>query len=154
MNKYSKPDLSNITMISLDELSTHKDLKYVTLVIDAVTGRPLFVGDGKGEAALEPFWEALGPRRRKRIQAVAIDMGKAFISAVKKNLPHANLVFDHFHVVKLVNDTLNKLRIEVLKSATLEEKKPSQELSTYFCATTRTFPQMTRRPGGSRRFVN
>jgi transposase len=119
---YGNIDLSNITMISIDELSTHKRHKYVTIVIDALTGRPLFVGEGKGEEALKPFWEALGPRRRKRILAVAIDMGKAYISAVSKNLPNAKIVFDHFHVVKLVNEVLNKLRIEVYKAASGAEK--------------------------------
>ena len=119
---FGTPDLSNISMISIDELSTHKGHKYVTLVINAVTGQPLFVGDGKGEAALEPFWAALGPRRRNRIKAVAIDMGKAYISAVTKNLPRAKIVFDHFHVVKLVNDVLNKLRIAVYKAASQELK--------------------------------
>jgi transposase len=109
-------------MISIDELSTHKGHKYVTLVVDALSGRPLFVGDGKGESALEPFWAVLGPRRRKRIQAVAIDMGKSYISAVKKNLPNAKIVFDHFHVIKLVNDTLNKLRIDVYKAASDAQK--------------------------------
>jgi transposase len=72
--KFSKPDLSNITMISIDEISTHKGHKYVTVVIDALTGRPLYVGDGKGEDALDGFWKVLGPIRRKRIQAVAIDI--------------------------------------------------------------------------------
>jgi transposase len=122
VSKYSKVDLSNITMISIDELSTHKGHKYVTLVINTETGQPLFIGDGKGESALEPFWKALGPRRCKRIKAVAIDMGKAYISAVTKNLPKAKIVFDHFHVVKLVNDTLNKLRVEVYKAASKEER--------------------------------
>jgi transposase len=121
--EYGNIDLSNITMISIDELSTHKRHKYVTVVIDVLSGRPLFVGEGKGEEALEPFWKALGPRRRKKILAVAIDMGRAYISAVSKNLPKAKIVFDHFHVIKLVNDVLNKLRIEAYKKASKQDKK-------------------------------
>jgi transposase len=121
--QYGKPDLSKVRRLSIDEISVKKRHTYFTVVIDADTGQPLFIGDGKGEAALEPFWETLGPRRRKRIEAVAIDMGKAYISAVKKNLPNAKIVFDHFHLVKLVNDTLNKLRREVLREAKGTDRK-------------------------------
>jgi transposase len=35
-------------------------------------------------------------------------MGKAYISAVTKNLPNAKIVFDRFHLAKLANDSLNK----------------------------------------------
>jgi transposase len=119
---FSKPDLRNITMISIDEISIKKGHNYITIVIDAVTGQPLYVGDGKGEEALEAFWTMLGPRRRKRIQAVAIDMGRAYISAVQKNLPNARIVFDRFHVMKLVNDTLDRLRRKVYATATDDQK--------------------------------
>jgi transposase len=121
--EFSKPDLRNVTMISIDEISIKKGHNYLTVVIDAKTGQPIYTGDGKGEDALEDFWKLLGPRRRKRITAVAIDMGVAYISAVKKNLPHAKIVFDHFHVIKLVNDRLNDLRKKVYASAAKNDQK-------------------------------
>jgi transposase len=120
--KFSKPDLRNITMISIDEISIKKGHNYITIVIDAVTGQPLYVGDGKGEEALDAFWTMLGPRRRKRIKAVAIDMGRAYISAVQKHLPQARIVFDRFHVMKLVNETLDRLRKKVYATANDDQK--------------------------------
>jgi transposase len=123
IKKFDKPDLRKVTMISIDEISAGKGHNYVTVVIDAKTGQPLHVGKGKGESALEDFWTLLGPRRRKKIEAVAIDMGNAYISAVTKNLPNAKIVFDRFHVVKLVNETLNKLRIDVLHAASQEDRR-------------------------------
>jgi transposase len=121
--EYGKPDLSNVRRLSIDEISVKKRHTHLTVVINADNGQPLFIGDGKGEVALEPFWAMLGPRRRNRVEAVAIDMGKAYISAVTKNLPNAKIVFDHFHLVKLVNDSLNKLRLEVLRESAAPEKK-------------------------------
>ena len=44
------------------------------------------------------------------LKAVATDLSAAFISSVRENAPNATLVFDHFHIVKLMNDTLDKLR--------------------------------------------
>jgi transposase len=110
-------------MISIDEISAGRGHNYVTIVIDTLTGQPLHVGKGKGESALEDFWKLLDPRRRKKIEAVAIDMGRAYISAVTKNLPNAKIVFDRFHVVKLVNDTLDRLRREVFQSAAQKDER-------------------------------
>ncbi|MBF0507492.1 MAG: transposase [Deltaproteobacteria bacterium] len=43
--------------------------------------------------------------------------------AVKKNLPEAAIVFDHFHVVKLYNDKLPDLRRKLYHEvATVMEK--------------------------------
>jgi transposase len=75
------------------------------------------VGEGKGAAALEPFWKRL-KSARKRIEAVAIDMSQAYIQAVTTNLPKAVLVFDHFHVIKLFNEKLTDLRRELYRELT------------------------------------
>ena len=48
-----------------------------------------------------------------RIEAVATDFSVALILAVKNNIPEAINVFDHFHVIKLMNDTLDKIRRDV-----------------------------------------
>ena len=47
----------------------------------------IFVGDGKGSEALEPFWKRLRRYRKVKIAAVAIDMSPAYIKAVRENLP-------------------------------------------------------------------
>jgi transposase len=120
--EYSKPDLRNITMISIDEISIKKGHKYLTVVIDAITGNPLYVGDGKKAEALDGFWKLLGKRRAKRIEAVAIDLGSAYISAVTKNIPHATIVYDHFHVIKRVNKAVDDLRKEVYKHAKQKDR--------------------------------
>ncbi|MFA6719081.1 MAG: transposase, partial [Prevotella sp.] len=49
------------------------------------------------------------------IKAVATDLSPAFVSAVMANIPAATLVFDHFHVVKLMNDALDEIRRSVYR---------------------------------------
>lgn len=107
--KYSKPDLSNLRYISIDEFATHKGHVYKTIVVDLETGRIVFVGDGHGKTALEPFWERLGDKKN-HIEAVCTDLSSAYTNAVKSNLPNASLVVDHFHVVKLMNEKIDQLR--------------------------------------------
>lgn len=76
----------------------------------------VFVGDGKGADALKPFWKRLKSSRAK-IEAVAMDMSPAYLSAVQANLRQAVIVFDHFHVVKLSNEKLSDLRRQFYREA-------------------------------------
>ena len=120
--KYAKPKLKHIRQLAIDEISIAKGHKYVTIVMDLETGAVVFVGDGKDAGALNPFWKRLRSSRAK-VQAVAMDMGPAYIKAVKENLPKAKIVFDHFHVIKLFNEKLTNLRRSLYKKANEEGKK-------------------------------
>lgn len=79
--RYRRPSLRNLTSIAIDEICVGHGLRYLTIVLNLDTGAVIFVGHGKGKEALEPFWKRLG-RRKKTIQAVAIDMSPAYLSAV------------------------------------------------------------------------
>ena len=107
--KYSKPRLRDITRIAVDEISVGHGHRYLTVVLDLASGAVVFVGDGKDAEALEPFWKRL-KASRARIEAVAMDMSKAYIHAVSAHLPNSTIVFDHFHLVKLFNEKLTQLR--------------------------------------------
>jgi transposase len=109
---FGTPDLANLQQIAIDEISLGKKHKYITLVIDLLSGAVVFIGDGKGADALTPFWEKL-KEADAVIKAVAMDMSTAYISAVRSNLPDAEIIFDHFHIVKLFNDKLSQLRREL-----------------------------------------
>lgn len=113
-NHFSKPKLSSLCWIAIDEISIGKGHQYLTVVLDLQIGRVVYVGDGKGAEALEVFWKRL-KRSKANIKAVAIDMSPAYISAVSENLKEAAIVFDHFHVVKLFNEKLSKLRRDLYR---------------------------------------
>src|ERR1700730_2297054 len=110
--RFDKPKLKNLKEIAIDEVAVGKGHQYFTLVLDLRTGAVVYVGDGKGVAALTAFWKRLRAARAK-VRAVATDMGKAYIRAVRDHLPKAVHVFDHFHVIKLFNDKLSALRREL-----------------------------------------
>jgi transposase len=115
--RFGKPKLRGLRQMAIDEVAIGKGHRYVTIVLDLLSGAVVFVGDGKGAEALGPFWTRLR-RSRAKVQAVATDMGKAYIRAVRENLPRAVHVFDHFHVVKLFNEKLSALRRELYNRAT------------------------------------
>ena len=107
--RFSRQSFKKVRRIAIDEISVSKGHRYLTVVLDMETGAVIFVGDGKGGDALDPFWKKLG-RSRAKVKAVAMDMSPAYISAVLEHLPSATIVFDHFHVIKLFNDKLSDLR--------------------------------------------
>ena len=106
---YGHPDLSKLKHIGIDEFAVAKGHVYKTIVVDLDTGHVVYVGNGKGSDALDGFWKKAAKVGAK-IEAISTDLSAAFIYAVMHNAPQATLVFDHFHVVKLMNDTLDTLR--------------------------------------------
>lgn len=120
--RFGRPRLKELRLLAIDEISIGHGQRYLTVVLDLETGAVVFVGHGKGAEALDPFWKRL-KSAGARIEAVAIDMSQAYINAVRSNLPAATLVFDHFHVVKLMNDKLADLRRELQRQAASEEKE-------------------------------
>ena len=106
---YSPPSLEGVENIGIDEFAVRKGHVYKTIVVDLDSGRILYVGDGKGTDALTGFWKKV-KRKGIRIRYVATDLSTAFIASVMENCPEATLVFDHFHVVKLMNEKLDDIR--------------------------------------------
>ena len=114
--RFSKPKLSHLKYLAIDEISVSKGHKYLTVVMDLESGQVVFVGDGKGAEALKPFWDRLR-KSKARISAISTDMSPAYVAAVLENWPSASLVFDHFHVVKLMNEQLSDLRRKLYHEA-------------------------------------
>jgi hypothetical protein len=74
LHRYAK--LKRLRYIAIDEIAVAKGHRYLTVVMDLVSGAIVLVGDGKGADALKPFWKRLRPSK-VRIEAVAVDMPAA-----------------------------------------------------------------------------
>ena len=106
---YAPPSLAGVDSIGIDELAVRRGHVYKTIVVDLKSGRILYVGNGKGANALDGFWKRVR-RKGVDIKYIATDLSAAFISSVYENCPNAVHVFDHFHVVKLMNEKLDEIR--------------------------------------------
>ena len=51
-----------------------------------------------------------------------MDMSSAYIKAVRESVPNATLIFDRFHVQRLVHDALDEVRRDEVRSAARDEK--------------------------------
>jgi len=113
---YGKPALQGVRYLGIDEIHLGAKKRYFTIVIDLEDGRILWAKPGRGGAALKGFWPRLR-RAKSKIKAVATDMSAAYWSAVLDHLPDAVLVFDKFHVIKLMNERLDDLRRQMVREA-------------------------------------
>jgi transposase len=113
---YGKPFLKGVRYLGIDEIHLGKKGRFYTIVIDLEDGRILWAKPGRGGAALRGFWRRLRLAKTK-IRAVATDMSAAYWSAVREHLPDAALVFDKFHIIKLMNERLDDLRRQMVREA-------------------------------------
>jgi transposase len=113
---YGKPALRGVRYLGIDEVHLGKKTRYYTIVLDLEDGRILWAKPGRGKEALRGFWRRLRVAKA-RIRAVATDMSAAYWSAVLEHLPDAALVFDKFHILKLMNERLDDLRREMVREA-------------------------------------
>lgn len=113
-----KDRLGGLRRIGIDELSYRRHHEYVTVVTDHDSGRVVWVSPGKDAATVRRFFAELGAERTAQIEMITIDMSNAFKSAVAEAAPHAQVVFDRFHVQRLAHDALDKVRREQVRELT------------------------------------
>lgn len=114
--------LDGLRIIGVDELSYRRHHQYVTVVVDHERAEIVWAGEGKSADTLKQFFAALGAERCARLEAVTIDMSKAYIKAVTEASPQALLVFDRFHVQRLAHDALDEVRREEVREAAPQNK--------------------------------
>jgi transposase len=131
-------DHSEVTSAAVDETAARRGHNYVSLFVDLARRRVLFVAEGKDADTVEAFAQDLTAHGGdpQAIAEVCIDRSPAFIAGVTQSLPNAQITFDKFHVVRLINDAVDvvrrteqKSRAELKKSRYLWLKNP-QNLST------------------------
>jgi transposase len=83
-HQYGKPDLNNLRILAVDEIAVRRGHQYLTVVLDYLSGRVLFVGKDRKAETLIDFFEQMSSVQRESIEAVAMDMWDPFVKAVKK----------------------------------------------------------------------
>ena len=118
-----KRSLDGIRRIGIDEVSYEKGHKYLTLVTDLDGHRVIYATHGNDGRAIARFIKWLGVKRCRRIKVVVTDMHNPYLAALRKHLPRAALVFDHFHVSKVVHDALDEIRRRIQRELSPADRK-------------------------------
>ncbi len=121
--KFSKIAVSHVKIIGIDEIyvSRTASQKFLTVIRDLESGTVLYVGDGKGTSALDG---ALKMLKKSKLKVIAMDMSNAYSSWFQSHFPAVKIVFDHFHVIKSMNEKLDAVRRRVI--AKLDDTQRSQ----------------------------
>ena len=114
----ARADFSKVTRVAVDETAAKRGHNYITLFVDIDQRRVIHVADGKDAKTVKAFADDLATHGGKasNIAEVCIDMSAAFIKGVGDHLPEAQITFDKFHAVKLVNDAVDEVRRAEVKN--------------------------------------
>jgi len=115
--------LDGLTHIGVDELSYRRHHEYITVVVDHVRGHVVWAQPGKNADTLKAFFDELRTERCAKLEAVTIDMSGAYIKAVTDCSPQAQIIFDRFHVQRLVQDAVDEVRRDEARAATSDAER-------------------------------
>lgn len=99
--------LSGLRRIGIDEISYKRGQRYLIVVVDHDTGRLVWAGPGRSEAALDVFFDELGDQRAAEITHVSADMADWIAKTVARRAPNAVRCADPFHVVAWAIEALD-----------------------------------------------
>ena len=110
----SNEDFSEVKSVGVDETSRARGHKYVSVFIDLDKSKVVHVCEGKDASTIESFKNDLEQHKGsgENINNFCCDMSPAFISGIENNFPNASITFDKFHVMKLMNEAIDKVRRE------------------------------------------
>lgn len=107
-----RADYSKVTSVGLDETSRKKGHQYITVFADLASGSIIHICSGKDSSVLKSFSVSLLTHNAdpNQISDFCSDMSPAFIRGISEEFPHSSIIFDKFHVMKLVNDAVDEVR--------------------------------------------
>ena len=108
----ARADYSDVTRAAFDETAARRGHDYVSLFVDLDGPRVLFVTEGKDASTVEKFAADLAEHggMAGNVTEVCIDMSPAFIKGTDAHLPNANITFDKFHAIKIINEAVDLVR--------------------------------------------
>lgn len=122
--EFGQTDYAGLSILAVDEIAVRKGHQYMTVVLDYLTGRVVWMGEGRSKETLDAFFAGMSAEQKQGIQAVAMDMWEPFINRVQHHCPQAQIVFDLFHLVKAFGEVIDEVRRdEVRKAVTHEDRQ-------------------------------
>ncbi len=102
----------HVHAVGVDETSSRRGHDYITLFVDLLEKRLLFATPGKDAQTFTQFAEDLQAHggSTDAITEVSMDLSSAFQKGAAEHLPKAQITFDRFHHMKLVNEAVDAVR--------------------------------------------
>jgi transposase len=92
-----------VRVLGIDDFAIRRRDSYGTILVNLETGKPLDLLPDRTTEAVWPWLE-----RHQEIEVVSRDRASAYADAVKRALPHATQVADHYHLVQNLREHLQR----------------------------------------------
>ncbi len=111
--------------LSIDEKAFKRGHQYVSVLSSPHSGCVIDLVEGRTkESVTKLFNHTLSEEQQRQVKTMSMDMWKAFISVTREKMPNAEIVHDRFHLVKYLNEAIDKVRRREVK--TQEDLKNSR----------------------------
>lgn len=110
-------DFSGVRQVGVDETSSKRGHNYITVFTDFEERRVLFATEGRNASTLALFRDDLEAHggRPEWVRELCMDMSPAFLKGAREHFPLAEITFDKFHLMKLLNEAVDAVRREEQK---------------------------------------
>lgn len=120
--EYGQTDYRGLRILAVDEIALRKGHRYLTIVLDYLSGRVVWVGKHRRASTLMMFFNKMPKKQKAELEAIVMDMWDPYILAVQKKVPQVKIVFDLFHVVSQFSRVIDKVRNAEYRKASKENK--------------------------------
>jgi len=119
-------DFKDVRRVCVDETATKRGHNYVSIFTDYDTGNVLFVTEGRKKEVFSEFYGWLWDKGGHpcNIELFSMDMSTSYQAGRKEFFAGAEVVFDRFHIKKYLNEAVNAVRKDEVK--TVEELKKTK----------------------------
>jgi len=115
--------------LSVDEVSYRKYHRYLTNVIDVDERLVIWNDKGRKAEVLDRYYADIGEEVCRRIESVALDGAKHYISSTNRYAVNAVIVYDRFHLMQKLNGAVDMVRKEELRKARTDKNNELIELT-------------------------
>lgn len=111
--------LEDVTAVGMDEHRwRHWPQGWAIGFCDLDTGRLIDIIEGRSGAGIARFLTAHPAEIRARIETVSVDPWRGYLAPVRRLLPRAQVVVDHFHLIRLANQVVTEVRQRIQQEVT------------------------------------
>ena len=103
-------------VISIDEFyfSRHSKNKYAFMIL-GLNGEIIDILKSRKKSKLLDYFKYIPIEERDRVKYVTMDMNDVYLDVIHRRFKYAIVCIDSFHVMKMMNDELDRLRKKVMK---------------------------------------
>lgn len=111
--------MSHLRRLGIDEIALRKGHKeFVVVLVDLEAHKLIGMAPSRKHTDIQTVLSSWGPQVLSQIEEVSIDLSGNYRGLVRRMLPDADIVADRFHVMKLVNQELNRARNAFIRQPT------------------------------------